>query len=262
MKFIITAHPEKDKAQEAKDSIEKWLKEKSHEVVSGDEEADLAVVLGGDGFVMHNIAKFSQKDIPCLGINAGEVGFLTSGNLSEWQEILEKVLENNYKVEERIGLELEMDSKKFGPFANDVYLKHPTSMVSLNIKVDSERIYRNLNSDGVIVSTPTGSTGYNVSAGGPIIQPGIFSLVLTPICPVHLNIRSLVINPNSEIEIEFLGSRNSEPVYLVADGQTIDEISNKNRKIIVRQHSKKLLFAVLDKHHFYKALQDKKGLMK
>ncbi|MBU4480102.1 NAD(+)/NADH kinase [Patescibacteria group bacterium] len=262
MKFIITAHPEKDNAQKTKSEMERWLKEESHEVVSQNEDADLVIVLGGDGFVMHNIAKFSQRDIPCLGINAGNVGFLTSGNILEWREILKKVLGGNYKIEKRIGLELELDGKKFGPFANDVYLKHPTSMGSFNVKIDSENIYKNLNSDGFIVSTPTGSTGYNVSAGGPIIQPGIFSLVLTPICPVHLNIRSLVINPDSEIEIEFLGSRNSDPVYLVADGQTVDEISDKNRKIIIRRHPKKLLFAVLDNHHFYKALQDKKGLMK
>lgn len=261
MKFIIIAHPEKDNAKKNQKEIINWLKNKKHQIVSEDKKADLVIVLGGDGFLMHTVGKYSQKNIPCLGINAGDVGFLTSGNISDWKIILNKIINKKYKIEERIGLELKIGNKKYGPFVNDIYLKHPTLMSSFNLKVDSEYIYKNLNSDGIIVSTPTGSTGYNVSAGGPIIQPGVFSLLLTPICPYHLNIRSLVINPDSKIEIEVLGSRKLEPLCLVADGQTIDKSITSGEKIIIKKHSKKLLFIILDKHHFYKALQKKKGLM-
>lgn len=261
MKFIITAHPEKEKALETKKEVKKWLLENNHKIVAENQKADLVIALGGDGFLMHTVGEYSQKNIPCFGINAGDVGFLTNGNISNWKEILEKIIANKYEIEKRIGLELKIKNKKYGPFVNDVYLKHPTLMSNFDIKVDSENVYKNLSSDGIIVSTPTGSTGYNVSAGGPIIQPGVFSLLLTPICPSHLNIRSLVINPDSKIEIKVLGSRGLEPIYLVADGKIIDKNIDKDVEIIIKKHPKKLLFAVLNKHHFYKALQEKKGLM-
>ena len=99
-----------------------------------------------------------------------------------------------------------------------------------NVKINSEVIFKNLHGDGIIVSTPTGSTGYNVSAGGPIIQPKVYSLVVTPICPVHLNIRSLVLDPESEIEIEVLHDRHSEPVSLTADGKLLSALVGKKEK--------------------------------
>ncbi|MDD2935237.1 MAG: NAD(+)/NADH kinase [Candidatus Pacebacteria bacterium] len=261
MKFIITTHPTKKEAKKIKSEMKRWLTSNGHFMVSENQKADLVIALGGDGFLIHTVGKYSQKNIPCLGINAGNVGFLTSGNIFEWEKILEKLVRGNYKIEERVGLELKIKDKKYGPFVNDIYLKHPTLMSSFIIKVNSEYVYKHLDGDGIIVSTPTGSTGYNVSAGGPIIQPGVFSLLLTPICPSHLNIRSLVINPESKIEIETKGSRNLEPLYLVADGKTVSENINKNDLIMIKRHPKKLLFVILDKHHFYKALQKKKGLM-
>lgn len=263
MKFIVTAHPDKSEAQKVKTEIEIWIKNLGNMIVAEDDtSADLVVVLGGDGFLIHNVTKYSPLNIPCLGINAGNVGFLTSGNLNEWKSLLTQVLEKNFKVEERMGLELEYKGEKFGPFANDIYLKHPTLMSSYNVKINSEVIFKNLHGDGIIVSTPTGSTGYNVSAGGPIIQPKVYSLVVTPICPVHLNIRSLVLDPESEIEIEVLHDRHFEPVSLTADGKFLSALAEDKEKIVIRRHPKSLLFVILDHSEFYKALQNKKGLMK
>lgn len=263
MKFIVLAHPNKREALKTKPKIERWLKNQNSMIVPEDDlSADLVISLGGDGFMIHNVSKYSRINIPCLGINAGTVGFLTSGNLHEWKRILTRVLKKDYKVEKRMGLELGYGKKKFGPFVNDIYLKHPTLMSSYNIKIDSEFLFKDLYSDGIIISTPTGSTGYNVSAGGPIIQPKVFSLVLTPICPVHLNIRSMVLNSESKIEIEILHGKHSEPVYLTADGEVIGEFSKEKETITIKKHPKKLLFVILDRSEFYRALQDKKGLMK
>lgn len=263
MKFIVLAHPHKKKALEIKPKMEKWLKNLGNVIVKkNDLSADLVISLGGDGFMMHNISEYSSVNIPCLGINAGNVGFLTSGNIDDWESILKEVLKKNFKIEERLGLELEYKGKKIGPFANDIYIKHPTLMSSYNVSINSEIIFKNLHSDGIIVSTPTGSTGYNVSAGGPIIQPGVYALALTPICPAHLNIRSLILNSESNIEIEILHNKHSEPVYLTADGKTICELIDGKERVVIRRHPKKLLFVILDHSEFYKALQDKKGLMK
>lgn len=261
MKFIITSHPEKKDAEKIKLEIIQWLKDKNQEVVSDEEVADLVIVLGGDGFMMHSVDKFSPKGIPCFGINTGDVGFLTNGNVSDWENILEKIIKNEFKIDKRIGLELDYKNNKFGPYTNDIYLKHPTSMASFKIKLNNELIYEDLRGDGVVISTPTGSTGYSVSAGGPIIQPSISCLSLTPICSVHLNARSLMVSPDSVIEIEIIKIRGTEPVLLVADGKILDKLV-VGEKIIVKQHTDKLLFAILDHHDFYRALQDKKGLMR
>lgn len=261
MKFIITAHPDKLRAKKAKIEIEEWLKKNGHEVAPEDQPADLAIVLGGDGYMMHSVTKFSQRRIPSFGINAGDVGFLTNGNISDWKTVMERLIKKDFKIEKRTGLELIYKNKRFGPFANDVYLKHPTSIGYFKVRLNKELVYEDLSSDGLVVSTPTGSTGYNISAGGPIIQPGVSCLTLTPICSGQINARSLVINPDSVVEVEVTSSRDDGGIYLIADGQTIGQLSS-GQKIRIKKHSKKLLFAIFNRHDFYRALQEKKGLMK
>jgi len=261
MKFIITAHPKKKVALKIKKEIKVWIQKKKHQVVKQNQKADIVIALGGDGFLIHTVGKYSPKKIPCVGINAENVGFLTSGDNNNWKKILIEIINKNYKIEKRIGLELQIKKKKYGPFVNDVYLKNLVSMSFFDVKIDSEYIYKNLSSDGIIVSTPTGSTGYNTSAGGPIIQPGVFSLLLTPICPFHLNTRSLVINPDSKIEIKIKDTQKKQNINLIADGKNISNLIKKENSLIVKKHSKKLLFIILNKHNFYKALQEKKGLM-
>ncbi len=260
MKFIITAHPDKKKAGEAKNKIIKWLNERGHKVVSENQKADLAIGLGGDGFTAHHVAMFSPRGIPSLVINAGDIGFLTVGNVSDWESILERIVAKKFKMEKRVGLELDYRGKKYGPIANDVYLRHSKSVTLLKVTLNKNILYKELVADGFIISTPTGSTGYNASNGGPIVQPGVRCLLMTPISSMGLNTRPIVVTPDSVIELEVLRSKSSGNVSVIADGNDLG-ILKPGEKITVKKHQTKLLFAFFDHHDFYRALQEKKGLM-
>ncbi len=265
-KIIILAHPEKPEALIVREKIIDKIKTlffDHFEVVNENAPADLAILLGGDGFVMHGVGKFSPRKIPCLCLNAGDLGFLTSGSMSNWKDILSRdIFNNKYIIEERLGLELTIEGEKFGPFANDVYLRHSASMANFRVALNSGKvvIYDNLPSDGVIVSVPTGSTGYNTAAGGPVIQPGVECLVVTPICSGKFNTPPIVLSPNSKIEIDVLKIRQPGEVSLIGDGKTL-KIIDKPISLSVNKHQTKMLFAVLNEGEFYEALKKKKGFM-
>lgn len=260
MKFIVSAHPGKKKAGEVKNKIIKWLKERGHKVVSENQKADLAIGLGGDGFTAHHVAIFSPRGIPSLVINAGDVGFLTVGNISDWESILERIVAKKFKTERRVGLELDYRGKKYGPISNDVYLRHSKSVAFFKVTLNGSVLHEALIADGLTVSTPTGSTGYNISNGGPIVQPGVPCLLLSPISPMGLNTRPIVFGLNSRVEIEVVKSKKPGKVFVIADGNDLGTL-NVGEKITVKKHRVKLLFAFFDHHDFYRALQKKKGLM-
>lgn len=261
MKIIVTSHPKKREALKIKEDIKKYLVEYGHEVVSSSKSADLVIGLGGDGFTARLVAELSPRKIPSLVINAGDVGFLTVGNTSNWMEVLEKINTKQYKIEERIGLELLYNGKRIGPIANDIYLRHSKSVAHFKIKLNGNILHKDLVADGITVSTPTGSTGYNTSNGGPIVQPGVECMLLGYISPMSLNTRPIVAGSDSLISIEATKSKKPGYVSVVADGKDLGRL-NERKKITVRKHRTKLLFAVLDYHDFYRALQDKKGLMR
>ncbi len=260
MNFIITAHPGKKKAGETKKKIIKWLRERGHKVVPENQKADLAIGLGGDGFTAHHVAMFSPRGIPSLIINAGDVGFLTAGSISDWESILERIVAKKFKTEKRVGLELDYRGKKYGPIANDIYLRHSKSVAFFKVSLNGNILHEALIADGVTISTPTGSTGYNISNGGPIVQPGVPCFVMSPISPMGLNTRPIVFGLDSRIEIEVVKSKKPGNVFVIADGRDLGTL-NVGEKIIVKRHPVKLLFAFFDRHDFYRALQKKKGLM-
>ncbi len=260
MKFIITAHPGKKEAGEAKNKIAEWLAGRGHRIVSENEAADLAIGLGGDGFAARHVAKFSPMGTPSIVINAGDVGFLTSGSVFDWEETLEKIAARAFKTEERIGLELARGGEEHGPIANDVYLRHSKSVAFFRVKLNGSVLYKELAADGFIISTPTGSTGYNASNGGPIVQPGARCLLMTPISPMGLNTRPIIADEDSVIELEVVKSKSPGEVSVIADGRDMGTLA-AGEKIAVRKHSVKLLFAFFGRHDFYLALQKKKGLM-
>lgn len=261
MKIIVTSHPKKREALTIRKKIINYLIENGHEVVAKRGSADMAIGLGGDGFTARLVAELSPRKIASLVINAGDVGFLTVGNVSNWMEVLEKINTEQYKIEKRIGLELLYNGKRIGPIANDVYLRHSKSVAHFKIKLNGNILHKDLVADGITVSTPTGSTGYNTSNGGPIVQPGVECILLGYISPMSLNTRPIVTSSDSRISIEVTKSKKPGYVSVVADGKDLGRL-NEGKKLTVRKHHTKLLFAVLDYHDFYRALQDKKGLMR
>lgn len=166
--------------------------------------ADMAVSLGGDGTFLTTVMWVARQGMPILGVNMGHLGYLTAGRLAEGNAWIDDVLAGNYRIEERTMLEVACDATSIDhPWAlNEIaVLRHDTSsMLDMETRLRSHELttYRG---DGLIVSTPTGSTAYNMSVGGPILEPTTSCLVLSPISPHSLTMRPLVVRDDSEITI-------------------------------------------------------------
>ncbi|NPA88557.1 NAD(+)/NADH kinase [Caminibacter pacificus] len=192
------------------------------------EAADFLVALGGDGTLI-SLARRSYKfNKPILGINAGNLGFLTDINPDNIEEFIDKFLKGEYRIDERMVIEVEYKDKKLYAF-NDIVISKEVISSMIHIRVDTNESYLNTYyGDGLIVSTPTGSTAYNLSAGGPVVYPLTEGFVLTPICPHSLTQRPLILPSNFVLEIEV----KENFAKLVIDGQ---EIYNLDEKIKVKK---------------------------
>jgi len=191
-------------------------------------EADFLVALGGDGTLISLARRSYQFNKPILGINAGNLGFLTDINPDNIDEFLDKFLKGEYRIDERMVIEVHYRDKKLYAF-NDIVISKEVISSMINVKVDTNESYLNTYyGDGLIISTPTGSTAYNLSAGGPVVYPLTEGFVLTPICPHSLTQRPLILPSNFELEIEV----KENYAKLVIDGQ---EIYNLDEKIKVKK---------------------------
>jgi NAD+ kinase len=198
-------------------------------------EADLIVVLGGDGTMISTARLTGDKEVPVLGINYGSLGYLTEFRIEEMFSALEKILEGNYQIDRRVMLDVEHlrggEKLASGRVLNDVVINKAALARIIEIEVELNNLFVNsFRADGLIVSTPTGSTAYNLSAGGPIIYPSMNAVVLTPICPFTLTNRPIVVPDEDEIEIKL---RNEiEGVVLTLDGQIGHQIKADDRVLI------------------------------
>ncbi len=186
---------------------------------STDFEADFAVSLGGDGTFLRTAAWVSEKEIPIIGINTGHLGFLAALSVGDLPTLTAR-LGKPYMIERRSLVAVEAEGVTGWPYAlNEVAITkcENASMIQVNTHIDGVMLadYR---ADGLIVSTPTGSTAYNLSVGGPIVQPGAPVLVLSPIAAHSLSMRPLVINEDSMLEMECEGR--AETFRLSIDGRT------------------------------------------
>jgi NAD+ kinase len=169
-------------------------------------ETEILVTIGGDGTLLEAITLVKNSGLPLLGINTGRLGFLTGYSLEELSEMVEDIKNRKYSIENRALLKVESDSQSFDGinFAlNDITLhkKDTSSMISLQVTID-EQLVNNYWADGLIFSTPTGSTGYSLSCGGPLLMPDSTNLVITPIAPHNLNVRPLVLNDSHIIDVQ------------------------------------------------------------
>lgn len=217
------------KQQEIQPLVERVVAFLDHHSVSSliepDEltNVDLVISMGGDGTFLKAACMVGEREIPILGINKGRLGFLADVLPSEIEDVLEHVLRRDYMIENHTVIKLEADGECVDccPFAlNDIaVLKRDTaSMISIKAYVNGEFLV-NYQADGLIVATPTGSTAYSLSNGGPIIVPQSGSLCITPVAPHSLNIRPIVINDTSVIELEVCSRSHN---FLVAiDGRSM-----------------------------------------
>lgn len=185
-------------------------------------EADLIVVLGGDGTMLSTARLIGDREALVLGINYGSLGYLTEFRIEEMFSALEEILAGNYEIDRRVMLEAEHrrgeELVDKGRVLNDVVINKAALARIIEIEVSLNDLFVNsFRADGLIVATPTGSTAYNLSAGGPIVYPSVNAVVLTPICPFTLTNRPIVIPDTAEINLRL--KNESDGVVLTLDGQ-------------------------------------------
>lgn len=213
------------------------------------EDIDAVLVLGGDGTVIQAARDLARRDVPFLGINVGTLGYLTEVEASEYGLALDTLIRGEYYLEKRMMLCGEVFTEEGKTYAgkalNDIVISRQGVLRVVNFQIFVNGRYLNsYNADGMIISTPTGSTGYNLSAGGPIVEPGAEMLLITPICPHTLNARSIVLSGHDQVEIVIGPGRKMEKDRAVAtfDGDTeIGLVSGERVKIRRSIHATKLI---------------------
>ena len=189
--------------------------------------ADLVIAIGGDGTLLHAARNVAARDVPLVGINRGRLGFLTDVTPEHLREALDAILKGNYLAERRLTLAARLGKRaKSSLFAlNDIVLQKGDTGRLLDFTTEVDNVYANTHrGDGLIVATPTGSTAYALSCGGPIIQPNVDALVMVPICPHTLSDRPLVLQSSSEIRVTLDNAGGSE-AHVVCDGESVARMS-------------------------------------
>lgn len=187
-----------------------------------DRMPDLVVVLGGDGSILASVRAFTNAPVPTIGVNFGRIGFLASIRVGDWEPALDEVLTGRAVIEPRMRLTAEFDSRNGSPVSavalNEVVVSRGATqgMLTLSLSVGDQWVtdYR---ADGLIVATPSGSTGHSLAAGGPILAPSMTGLVVTPICPQSLSHRPIVEHPGAVLRVTV--ERSSGLVTMAVDGQ-------------------------------------------
>lgn len=202
--------------------------------------SDIVVVFGGDGSVLRIAAACADTETPVFTINLGRMSFLAEYKSEELDNIVDAVVNGNYVLEERCLLEVTAKDTTYLALNEAVVARGScTRIINFTAHIDGQFIDRYF-ADGVLVSTPTGSTAYNLSAGGPIITPDVDALVLTPICPHSLTSRPVVFSAKSTVVIKYLSS--DRPANLAIDGRDIAML-NTDDEVKITSSDKKLLFA-------------------
>lgn len=199
-------------------------------------QVDCIIVLGGDGTLLQAAVDLAELDIPFLGINMGTLGFLTEVNKDGIKSALEKLIREEFMIEKRmmlLGRSYEAENVKDETRAlNDIVITRRGSLqiINFNIYVNGQLLHR-FHGDGVIVATPTGSTGYSLSAGGPIVEPKAELILLTPICPHSMHNRSIVLSSKDRVTVEIESSRDGET-------QEVEAIFDGCHKVLLRTGEK------------------------
>jgi NAD+ kinase len=211
---------------------------------------DILITVGGDGTLISGVRRSYPHNIPVVGIHGGNLGFLADIVPSEIESFIKKLLNNNYRIDDRVMLEIEIETIKktytFYAF-NDIVLSRPSisKMIKLDASIDGE-VFNHYNGDGLIISTPAGSTAYNLSAGGPVLFPLTKAFVITPICPHSLTQRPLVLPAGFEITL----TTHNNTASLVIDGQETFSFTNQDQIRIKVATKYALLIHRLERNYF------------
>jgi NAD+ kinase len=243
--------------RQVKSGILKKLKFRTFELGDNLKSLDFFFSLGGDGTMLESVTFVGKAEVPILGINTGRLGFLATTSRENADKALDSLFKGNYEIESRTLLKLISTPKLFGSlnFAlNDLTImkKDTSSMITVHVYVDGE-LLNSYWADGIIISTPTGSTGYSLSCGGPLVYPKSESFVITPVSPHNLGSRPIVIADNSEISFQIEGRSKKYLVSLDSRFETIDD----SFRLVVKKEKFKVKLVMLPGHHYFKTLRQK-----
>lgn len=220
-------------------------------------KTDMFFSLGGDGTLLESVTHVGKTGIPIFGINTGRLGFLATIGREEIDEAMDMIFRKEYDIDERVLLSLHSDRDLFGGFRyalNDFTLvrKDSSSMITVHTFIDGEFL-NSYWADGIIVATPTGSTGYSLSCGGPLVFPGSECFVITPVSPHNLTVRPIVVPDASEITFRVEGRSKKFIVTLDSRMETVDETV----KLMVKKANIRVNLVQLRGQHYFKTLRQK-----
>ncbi|HUY06449.1 MAG TPA: NAD(+)/NADH kinase [Acidimicrobiales bacterium] len=274
--IALVVHPRRLVARELADIVESWWQERGivvHTVIALDgpvqelfqPDIAFAISLGGDGTMLRTVALASPSGIPVLGVNLGNLGYLTTVEPDEIVQACSILASGNYDIEDRMLLEVSITSRETGGkivsnvvSMNEVVVQKTSDghTIHLAVKIGDDQ-FLTYAADGMLVATPTGSTAYNLSLRGPIVSPRLAALVMTPIAPHMLFDRTLIIEPELRISFELLPDREA---VAVVDGERIAKLLPGDRvEVEVSPHVARMI--KIGDHGFYKILHTKFGLL-
>lgn len=277
-RFCIITNADKDPGYELAEQIAAFLKKEGRSCIlirdrftSADigkyaeideipDETECIIVLGGDGTMIQASKDLYEKEIPILGVNLGTLGFLTEVEKQEIEEALRGLFTEHYKIEKRIMLEGFVEQDKFRSSALNDFVISKTGglrLIELEVYVDDEFIDTYV-ADGLIISTPTGSTGYNLSAGGPVLAPEVKAMIITPICPHSLNKRSLVVDAGSQVEVRIGKTKENadDEAVVTSDGNEVLTLKTGD-KIEIKRLDFDARIVKLEGFSFFKRMRQK-----
>jgi len=263
----VLYNQDKPEAKRAFSPLVRWLKSHKVQVLTHSNDnklsrAKFAIALGGDGTILRVAKILAPLGVPILGINLGRLGFLAETDLKNLYPTLKMALKSELKVQDRLMLDITISKNRKKPYMrslafNDCYLHAGSSnrIVEIEAYING-KFLANYTGDGLILSTPTGSTAYSLAASGPIVSPDLPVILLTPICPHTLAQRPLVVSSKDEIELVLKDCGSSSHIIFSLDGQESIKIHKKDRILVeTSKHRVKLL--VDPKRNYYEILRTK-----
>lgn len=226
-------------------------------VAHTEDSIDFALSVGGDGTFLTTASLVGHLDIPILGINCGHLGYLAEVQTDTIDAVLDQLITNNYTIEQRRMLEVtcQQGGKVVSPFAlNEVAILKSglSSMITVDVTLNGEFLH-NYKADGLLVATPTGSTAYNLSVGGPLLDPHVNAIILTPVATHSLNIRPLVVLDDSKIDVK-ISSRNGN-YMLSVDGRS--QVLNQDIQLHIERSQRTIKLVRINGQNFMQSLKEK-----
>ena len=256
MRIAVVVHDSRAEATAFAATLEKVARDKGLKLVPprADDRPEMVIAVGGDGTMLRAVRLGLALDVPVLGFNLGHLGFLAEAEPSELDVVFDALADNKHEIRKRMTIEASLSNGSHHLGVNDVVVEKIESqrLVALAVDIDSER-YHTYRADGLVVSTPTGSSAYNFSAGGPLVDPQLEAIVLTPVAAHSLFSRSLVLSPASNIRLAVTADR---PVRVSVDGLEVGTLTQGDW-VLVRRGPRPARFVSFAGRTFPMTVRDK-----